>query len=780
MKRWISLLLCAAMVFSLCACTAKPQETTPTTEPTVPPTTTEPAPTASEIFSAAAEKVNTAKGVLVSYTLDKRMTIGLDTYVESEDVSLSLSAPGTEDFIATVKRTFTWDPEYARSEFSEAWGNDTYYNKYLFTGDIVSQTMTAEEFSAQYLPAVLFTPELYASVEFVDDTTIAFNDATALEPWLDDGHTLLVEASGTAVVDAYGNLKDCTYHAVFKRGGVTHEWTISHKPMTGSLDISLPADAESYTAVDNASALLVYDRALGLMLQSTDYQANSSESLLISAAGVSMTHNAIISRYSSGKDLVAQIDQDVFVVDHSTGETANITSVMEFTNNTYTVSTDGSAPMPNRTVKASEVENLCDNNISVNFPVLDTITYPVLENLGPVSLMTYDFNESAYKTYILGASAKVLEDPNVLYEYSSKVSVDQCNGFVGIDNLTGLPTSLGINCTATFTMEGEDTLFNYDHSMSYEFGTAAGYETVMDKMPDPVEPEEKASPLLYHVTGENGEEMWLFGTIHVGDERMSFLPQEVLDAFAASDALALEYDSEAFDEQMETDEELIAKIQELYFYTDGTTAADHVSDEGLFNAAVDLMRATGSYHKNMMLCKPIIIANSIENAYLSLGRGVSPDYGAETILTDMAHAQNKEILSVESGEFQIGMLTGYSEELQEHLLLEAVSYDPWSYQEGVLELYEMWCSGDEAALIAYLSEEEDTSEMTEEEIALYEEYWTAMSTDRNAGMLEVAKQYLSGDKLVFFAVGLAHLLAEDGLVNTLRDAGYTVELVVYS
>jgi uncharacterized protein YbaP (TraB family) len=126
------------------------------------------------------------------------------------------------------------------------------------------------------------------------------------------------------------------------------------------------------------------------------------------------------------------------------------------------------------------------------------------------------------------------------------------------------------------------------------------------------------------------------------------------------------------------------------------------------------------------------------------------------------------------------MLTGYSEELQEHLLLEAVSYDPWSYQEGVLELYEMWCSGDEAALIAYLSEEEDTSEMTEEEIALYEEYWTAMSTDRNAGMLEVAKQYLSGDKLVFYAVGLAHLLAEDGLVNTLREAGYTVELVIYN
>jgi uncharacterized protein YbaP (TraB family) len=46
-------------------------------------------------------------------------------------------------------------------------------------------------------------------------------------------------------------------------------------------------------------------------------------------------------------------------------------------------------------------------------------------------------------------------------------------------------------------------------------------------------------------------------------------------------------------------------------------------------------------------------------------------------------------------------------------------------------------------------------------------------------MLEVAKEYLESGDTVFFAVGLAHLLAEDGLVFTLRDAGYTVELIPY-
>lgn len=46
-------------------------------------------------------------------------------------------------------------------------------------------------------------------------------------------------------------------------------------------------------------------------------------------------------------------------------------------------------------------------------------------------------------------------------------------------------------------------------------------------------------------------------------------------------------------------------------------------------------------------------------------------------------------------------------------------------------------------------------------------------------MLDVAIEYLESDDVVFYAVGLAHLLAEDGLVNTLREAGYTVELVSY-
>ena len=87
-----------------------------------------------------------------------------------------------------------------------------------------------------------------------------------------------------------------------------------------------------------------------------------------------------------------------------------------------------------------------------------------------------------------------------------------------------------------------------------------------------------------------------------------------------------------------------------------------------------------------------------------------------------------------------------------------------------------------------LSSEVDLSEMTEEEVAEYEsvkhlleEYDEAMSYDRNDGMLEVAIEYLESDQVVFYAVGLAHLVDNyNGLIDTLRAAGYTVELVTYN
>jgi uncharacterized protein YbaP (TraB family) len=335
-------------------------------------------------------------------------------------------------------------------------------------------------------------------------------------------------------------------------------------------------------------------------------------------------------------------------------------------------------------------------------------------------------------------------------------------------------------------------------------------------MPEETEPENKATPLFYHVTGENGQEMWLLGTIHVGDERTAFLPEEIYNAFAASDALALECDSEAFDEQMEKDDKLSEQVSNLYFYSNGTSVqsliekyeAEHPEDkeeteeaedtektddaeeeeEDTYTQVLRLLKATGNYNMNMPYAKPYVWSSSIDEFYLRQGYQLHRDQGVEERLTAWAKELDKEILEVESSLFQIKMLTGFSDDLQLMMLGDAVSTSARESWEATMDLYEKWCAGDEAVLREEINDEVDTSEMTEEELAEYEEckplmeeYDKAVSFERNKGMLKKAIEYLESDKVIFYAVGLAHLLdGTNGLVDALREAGYTVELVTYA
>ena len=273
----------------------------------------------------------------------------------------------------------------------------------------------------------------------------------------------------------------------------------------------------------------------------------------------------------------------------------------------------------------------------------------------------------------------------------------------------------------------------------------------------------------------------------VSDDRTGYLPQELVDALLGSDALALECDTEAFDELVEEDEKLQDKISDYYYYSNGKTAADYL-DEETYALAVKYMKASGNYTMNSPYLKLSMWANAIENFQMRIGHFVTGDQGVEERLVKLAKEQEKKILEVESNEFQIKMLTSWSDDLQVLLLEDALEYPAEEYWEGLQELYELWCAGDEEAMRKELSDEVDTSEFTEEELAEYEaskhlveEYNKAMSYDRNDGMLEVAIEYLESGETVFYAVGLAHLLNDvNGLVDTLREAGYTVELVSYS
>ena len=96
------------------------------------------------------------------------------------------------------------------------------------------------------------------------------------------------------------------------------------------------------------------------------------------------------------------------------------------------------------------------------------------------------------------------------------------------------------------------------------------------------------------------------------------------------------------------------------------------------------------------------------------------------------------------------------------------------------ELYNAWLAGSYEGLLEVLeAEDQETEELSEAQKALLEDYNDKMLTQRNLGMRDKALEWLNAGDKVFFAVGAAHLLDENGLVELLRAAGCTVEQVEY-
>ena len=281
-----------------------------------------------------------------------------------------------------------------------------------------------------------------------------------------------------------------------------------------------------------------------------------------------------------------------------------------------------------------------------------------------------------------------------------------------------------------------------------------------------------STPLLYKVTDGDGDVVWLFGSIHVGAPDYYPLPDYVMDAFNGSDALAVEADIVAAEENPYELAGAMAKM----LYADGTTIADHISPE-LYEKAVALLTQEGQYMALIDLYQPVIWWNLLDNAMLTHSQ-LDPMLGVDRHMIGLAKESGKELLEVESTQFQMEMLGTFSEELQ-ILLLELTVESYEAIEETVAELDELarlWKSGDETAFEAYLADP-DTEELTEEEKVLYEEYNTAMITNRNLSMAEYAQACLEEGKEVFICVGAAHVVGEGAMAQLLEQAGYTVEPV---
>lgn len=281
---------------------------------------------------------------------------------------------------------------------------------------------------------------------------------------------------------------------------------------------------------------------------------------------------------------------------------------------------------------------------------------------------------------------------------------------------------------------------------------------------------EHYSPLLWRVTDDQGTVLYLFGTIHVGDERSDRVLEQLQPTLSQCQALAVEFDTVAYEK------DLNAQIGQMtaFVYRDGTRISDHIPAD-LYNKLVDVLTSAGLYNPLFDYYKPSMW--QLLSAAMIAQSSLSADKAMDILLIKDAYQAKRDVLEVESAAFQMEMLGSVSEEFYV-LSMESDVQNTDAYKEGLGALFDAWLRGEEEELTDLaLSDNTPQDDLTEREKELVEEFTKKTLTDRNVRMASKAEEYLQSGKTTFFAVGTAHFLGENGIVRLLMKDGFSVERV---
>lgn len=759
----ISLLLCIAMLFCMTACGDKPVQPDPSSTPE--PVPTDP-PITADAYIAAVDKLLAANDLTLELEVTTLRTVSGFTFEEISKETVTYQNLQSDDPIVLREQEMTYFDSTLPYDYLAGGG-------YVYIDELYAVPMDTTAYIDTLIPIQMITPELYATLSG-DDTRLEFADATAAESWLNCGAGTLTSASAVAEMGADSSLTGVTCKAAYSKNAVdvtvTAEMTV--KAVNSGVDLSadIPANTNGLTPLSDVRIVDFFYRAM----LASDYcgaQSSTASSTYVVEAGSLVLQDTVqVDTYGTGNALQMRIDNTQDLVE--AGSSYRWHTLATYKDGVYRVESDGQV----------QEENLPVSQISAAAPLTSYIMEPdflatseISEILGCylVEFTGADWMGSSMDDSICNY---IYQDNSLLDSLSTAYETTNLSGYLSIDADSMLPVGFSLEYAGKHTIEGSDYAVSLSNLVNFNLTSDTACKTLTGENPPVEKPSgDQATPLLYHVTGTEDQEMWLFGTIHVGDDRTAFLPQALYDAFDASDALALEFNTRLYEEQMETDPELQSQISSLYYYTDMTTAQSHLDPE-VYAKAVKAMKATGNYSNYVEYIKPALWESSL-SVFLNKCAGLYPSKGLENRLLDRAEESGKEVREVESALSQTKMTTGFSDSLQEWLLEDTLQFSREEYTAELTELYELWCAGDEEALVSSLYEEGE--DLTAEEQALYDEYLNAMEIDRNAAMHDVAVSYLESGDTVFYAVGLAHLIGTDGLVYSLRDAGYTVEAITY-
>jgi uncharacterized protein YbaP (TraB family) len=266
-------------------------------------------------------------------------------------------------------------------------------------------------------------------------------------------------------------------------------------------------------------------------------------------------------------------------------------------------------------------------------------------------------------------------------------------------------------------------------------------------------PGEKA--FIWEITSDVGS-VYLLGSIHVADSDIYPLNNVIENAFQSSNNLVVEIDISKVNPLATA--ELMIKYG---IYPEGGSLKSYVSEE-LYTKLSEYFTEYGVDISTIDMFRPWVIDTLMEELRLE-SMGYSAQNGIDMYFIEKATEADKNILELESTEFQLELLSSFSDEIMILAIEDAFQNPPT--KEMIEELFYSWGNGKtdivESLIFEGLNEE-----------PIFEPCYQAVYIDRNYSMADKIEVFLSDGDVYFVVVGAAHLVGEEGLISILENRGY--------
>jgi uncharacterized protein YbaP (TraB family) len=266
-----------------------------------------------------------------------------------------------------------------------------------------------------------------------------------------------------------------------------------------------------------------------------------------------------------------------------------------------------------------------------------------------------------------------------------------------------------------------------------------------------------ADPAAWRVTSPSGGEVTLLGSMHVLRPTDYPLPPAIDSLVDRADLVVMEIDLDDIDAMAQQ-----RTILQTAMLPQGTVLEDIVDAE-VYRLVEQRLGELGVDVAQLERFEPWFLAITV----LDLGMrkiGFQAERGVEQYVLGRAQAAGKEVVGLETLEFQIGLFDALPREQQQAMLEQTLA----ELDEGATALGEMvaaWRDGQLESLSAELLEEFDGFP------GLYDK----LVTKRNSAWVPTLEQMLTEKRRHLVVVGALHLVGPGSVIEQLRSRGHVVE-----